>query len=241
MQRGIGAAFLDSLDLERPRSILDVGCGDGFLTEQLAQRSRVDVLGVDAAPAMIARAAQRSTGHLRFAEADAATMAFDERFDLIVSLNTLHWVLDVDAAFARLFAAQAPNSMLVCQLVGATEVDSVEDVSTYLTESADWRPYFGDGFQRPYVHPTAVELQRVAESSGYRRVKTATWDEVFTFGSAEHFGRWLAAGSRVWTDRLPQDRRELFVREVVERYARVCGSTSDLHFGQLRLTAERAD
>ncbi len=239
LQRGIGTAFLDSLDLERPRSILDVGCGDGFLTDQIAVRSRAHVLGVDAAPAMIARAAQRSSGHLRFAQADATTMEFSQRFDLVVSLNALHWVVDLDAAFTRLFTAQAPNSVLVCQLVGAGEVDSIEDVSTHVAEGTAWRRYFAEGFQRPYVHPTATELRRVVEANGYRGVKTVTWNEVFTFASEEHFRRWYAAGSRVWTDRLPEERREPFVREVVDRYARTSGATREFHFEQTRVTAER--
>jgi trans-aconitate 2-methyltransferase len=239
LQRGIGAAFLDSLDLERPQRILDVGCGDGFLTEQMAQRSHADVLGVDASPAMIARAADRTTERLHFAEADATTMEFASAFDLVVSLNTLHWVLDLNAAFARLFAAGMPGSLLACQLVGASDAEAVEDVATSLTEDRDWRTYFADGFH-PYVHPTPHELQEIAEAAGYSAVKTASWNEVFTFPSAENFERWCAAGMSVWTDRLPEDRRAPFVHEVATRYAHVTGSPHDFHFAQVRLNARRA-
>jgi trans-aconitate 2-methyltransferase len=238
LQRGIGAAFLDSLDLERPARILDVGCGDGFLTERIAERSHAEVLGVDASPAMIARAAERTTSRLQFAEADAATMHFASTFDLVVSLNTLHWVLDLHAAFARMFTAGAPGSLLACQLVGASGTEAVEDVATSLTEEGDWSEYFDQGFH-PYVHPTTAELQQIAEAAGYRDVAVACWNEVFTFPSAEHFERWCAAGMSVWTDRLPEDRRAAFVHEVTDRYAQVSRSPREFHFAQLRLTAQR--
>ncbi|MEO6826157.1 MAG: methyltransferase domain-containing protein [Microbacteriaceae bacterium] len=238
LQRGVGATFVDSLELERPTSILDVGCGDGFLTEQIAQRSRADVLGVDASPAMIARAVERTTDRLRFAEADVVTMEFAARFDLVLSLNTLHWVLDLEAAFARLFAAGAPGSLLTCQLVAASDADSVEDVAARLSEEPDWRGYFDDGFH-PYVHPTASQLRTFAGGAGYQSVTISSWDEVFTFPTAAHFERWCVAGMSVWTDRLPEDRRAGFVHDVTDRYARVSGSPCEFHFAQARLSAER--
>lgn len=233
LQRGVGLAFVDALDYTGIRRILDVGCGDGFLTEKIAERSGADVLGVDASVDMLARARERETDRLRFTDADVNTMVFDAPFDLIVSLNTLHWVTDLAGAFSRLFAAQAAGGRLACQLVGASDEPSIEDVTVEITQTDAWRAYFEPGFH-PYVHPTEAALRRVAEQAGYLDIETSAWTERFEFASDESFRQWCSAGMSVWTNHLPEDRRAPFIEEVIARYTGL-----EFRFSQLRLTATR--
>jgi trans-aconitate 2-methyltransferase len=249
LQRGVGLAFVDALDYTSVHRILDVGCGDGFLTEKIAERSGADVLGVDASTDMLARARERETDRLHFRAADVNTMVFDDRFDLIVSLNTLHWVPDLAGAFSRLFAAQAVGGRLACQLVGASDEPSIEDVAVETTRANGWREYFDPGFH-PYVHPSESTLCRLAEDAGYQDVETSTWVERFGFPSDESFRRWCAAGMSVWTNHLPEDRRAAFIEEVTVRYtgsparpsaapAAQPGAGPEFRFSQLRVTAAR--
>jgi trans-aconitate 2-methyltransferase len=242
LQRGVGLAFTDTLDYTGVRRILDVGCGDGFITEKIAERSGADVLGVDASADMLARASERETHRLHFSQADVTTMAFDDPFDdpfdLIVSLNTLHWVPDLAGAFSRLFAAQSPQGRLACQLVGASDEPSVEDVAVATTQTDAWRAYFEPDFH-PYVHPAETLLLDIAQEAGYRNAKTSAWTERFDFASEESFRRWCAAGMSVWTNHLPEDRRAAFIEEVTARYSTAHGMRPEFRFSQLRLTATR--
>jgi trans-aconitate 2-methyltransferase len=249
LQRGVGLAFVDALDYTGVHRILDVGCGDGFLTEQIAEHSGADVLGVDASADMLARARERETDRLHFRDADASTMVFDAPFELIVSLNTLHWVPDLAGAFSRLFAAQAAGGRLACQLVGASDEPSIEDVTVETTRANGWREYFDPGFH-PYVHPSESTLCRLAKEAGYQAVETSAWIERFGFPSDESFRRWCAAGMSVWTNHLPEDRRAAFIEEVTARYSALParpsaapeaqpGAGPEFRFSQLRLTAAR--
>lgn len=243
LQRGVGLAFVDALELDalergEVHRILDVGCGDGFLTEKIAERSHAHVVGIDPSAAMLTRARERNSQRLSFVELDVRTMTFDEPFDLIVSANALHWVPDLAGAFTRMFAAQAPAGRLVCQLVGASDAASIEDVAVTVTESDDWQSYFEPGF-RPYIHPAQSELRHVAEAAGYRDVDTDEWTERFTFATEEHFRRWCAAGMSVWTNRLPEDRRAPFIEEVSARYTTLHAVRLEFQFAQLRLSARR--
>jgi trans-aconitate 2-methyltransferase len=233
LQRGVGLAFTDTLDYADVHRILDVGCGDGFITEKIAERSGADVLGVDASADMLARASERQTDRLHFSQADVSTMAFDAPFDLVVSLNTLHWVPDLAGAFARIFAAQSPQGRLACQLVGASDEPSIEDVAVAVTRTSAWSGYFEPDFH-PYVHPTETMLLVIAEEAGYRNAQTEAWTERFEFASEESFRRWCAAGMSVWTNHLPEDRRAAFIEEVTGRY-----SGPEFRFSQVRLTATR--
>src|SRR5262245_3164905 len=81
--------------------ILDLGCGDGYLTARL-QAAGCDVLGVDASPAQV-QAARRAGVRAQLAAAEA--LDFQEEFDAVFSNATLHWVKAADSAIAGVFRA----------------------------------------------------------------------------------------------------------------------------------------
>jgi trans-aconitate 2-methyltransferase len=120
------------LTLGGSESLLDVGCGDGKITAEFA-RAVPDgfVLGVDSSPAFIeyARRHHPPAQHpnLQFLQMDARRLNADQRFDVIFSNATLHWVDDHRAFLegcARLlsppggssFPAEAPATPLESSL-----------------------------------------------------------------------------------------------------------------------------
>ncbi|WP_249219573.1 trans-aconitate 2-methyltransferase [Chitinophaga sp. HK235] len=80
----------DWLQPQAGEQILDLGCGTGELTAQLAATG-AQVTGIDASPAMIATARQ-TFPEGSFDVADATTFSLPQQFDAIFSNATLHWV-----------------------------------------------------------------------------------------------------------------------------------------------------
>jgi trans-aconitate methyltransferase len=114
------------VDLLAPRlgeRILDLGCGTGPLAKQIADAG-ADPLGVDASPAMVAKA-RSAYPDLRFEVADATTMAFPRPFDAIFSNAVLHWVRPPAAAIERMVAALLPGGRLVLEMGGRGNVAAV--------------------------------------------------------------------------------------------------------------------
>src|ERR1700733_667147 len=68
--------------------ILDLGCGDGALTQQLVATGAI-LTGVDASPAMLAAACERS---LRVEQHDATALRYHQQFDAVFSNAALHWI-----------------------------------------------------------------------------------------------------------------------------------------------------
>ncbi len=98
--------FWDLLALVEPPSpggrVVDLGCGTGELTETLVQRWRpAELIGVDTSDAMLAEAAQRAAGPLRFEQGDLASPRVGAPLDVIVANASLHWVPDHPAVLAR--------------------------------------------------------------------------------------------------------------------------------------------
>jgi 2-polyprenyl-3-methyl-5-hydroxy-6-metoxy-1,4-benzoquinol methylase len=103
LMRGFTAELDELLDLAAPQSILDVGCGEGVLTEQWAQRFE-RVVGIDLDhPALRAEWDRRRHPNLEFRAADAASLPFAENeFDLVCGLEVLEHLPDPAAALAEM-------------------------------------------------------------------------------------------------------------------------------------------
>src|ERR1700733_6506372 len=94
LQATMAAQMLGLLDLKGAERVLDIGCGDGRITTEIALRvPHGSVIGVDASEKMVAFARQHDgQANLRFEVADARALPFQQEFDLIVSFNALHWI-----------------------------------------------------------------------------------------------------------------------------------------------------
>lgn len=122
LQAAMAAAVLALLQFKGDEQVLDVGCGNGTITSQIATRvPRGSVIGVDPSREMIAYA----TGHfgasafpnLRFDLCDARTLPFQDAFDRVVSFNALHWVPDQDAALRSIRRAMKATGRAKLRLV----------------------------------------------------------------------------------------------------------------------------
>ena len=114
------AAWDRILDLVLPKGnaldALDVGCGTGFLTFELAARGH-RVTGVDFAPAMLAEARRKAAARglaVTLQEADAEQLPFaPARFDLVVSRHLLWTLPHPEAAIGEWIRVLRPNGRLV--------------------------------------------------------------------------------------------------------------------------------
>jgi SAM-dependent methyltransferase len=116
----LGAAALDLLAAQSGELILDVGCGDGVLTEKI-MASGARVIGLDASPEMVEAA--RSRGVDAFvADAQALDLESQEgrfgQFDAAFSNAALHWMLDPDAVAAGVFSVLKPGGRFVGEMGG---------------------------------------------------------------------------------------------------------------------------
>ncbi len=112
-QKEWGRRLIADLSLKGNERILDLGCGDGVLTAQLAVLvPNGSVVGIDASRRMIEAAREHQRANLSFIVQDINDMDETEAYDVVFSNATLHWIRNHHALLARVYRALAPEGAL---------------------------------------------------------------------------------------------------------------------------------
>ncbi|WP_430335274.1 class I SAM-dependent methyltransferase [Rhodococcus sp. ACT016] len=237
LQRTMATRAIDGLVLRSDDHLLDVGCGDGFVTRLLAARLPDGrAVGVDASPQMIAKAAA-TDDHVQFVLADVRDMPFDAEFDVVVSFNALHWVREQRRALGSIAAAARPGARVLIQMVCAGDRPSLETVAMEVAGSVRWVDRFA-GFAPPFIHVDPDEYPDLAASSGLRVTELSVDDLTWDFGTHDEFADWCRNGSGAWTDHLQPGEREAFLEDWVRAYEEASGRAGLLRFTQMRVDLE---
>jgi SAM-dependent methyltransferase len=155
----MGEPVLELLAPSAGEHILDLGCGDGRLTERLAATGAA-VVGVDASPEMVAAARKRGLD-ARVISAEA--LEFDGLFDAVFSNAALHWVLQPQKAVEGVYRALKPGGRFVAEFGGAGNVAQVSAaLSTVLSRNGhDFRTL------SPWYFPSPAEYSALLQAAGF--------------------------------------------------------------------------
>ena len=232
--------------------VLDLGCGNGKVTREVAALvPRGSVIGVDASAKMVEFAqgaastdsGDRGAAHpnLRFEVRDARRLTFRHEFDLVVSFNALHWVPEVEqsSALQGICAALKHGGSAQLRLVPRGERKSLEDVIQETADSQRWAKYF-DRIRDPYLHMTPTAYAALAEECGLRVESVETKDHAWDFGSPAGFAAFAVVTFVEWSQHVPEPERDEFVTDALACYREVAGDNRTFRFYQMDVTARRA-
>jgi trans-aconitate methyltransferase len=196
-QKAWGTQLIAELDLQGAERILDLGCGDGALTAQLAEIvSAGEVVGIDSSQGMISVAQPRQTDHLRFVLMDIDDLNFHEEFDVVFSNATLHWVRDHQRLYRNVKQALRPGGMLRFNFAGegnCSRFFAVIREAMLLDGMASWF----DGFQWPWYMPVVGEYEAWVQRSGFRDLRVWGENADRFFPDVEALIRWVDQPSLV--------------------------------------------
>ena len=139
--------------------ILDVGCGDGALTEQLCARGCA-VVGVDTSEALLTAARARG---LDARLADVQDLPFEAEFDAVFSNAVLHWVREPEAAARSMRKALKPGGRLAVEFGGHGNVAAI---ATALRAASLIHGGAGE-LAVPWFYPTPDEYAAILGDAGF--------------------------------------------------------------------------
>lgn len=140
--------------------ILDLGCGDGALTERIAASGAV-VTACDRAPNMLAAASARG---LKTVLADMKALPFHADFDAVFSNAALHWTREQSAVLAGVHRALRPGGRFVAEMGGLGNIAAIRAVLHSLL-----RPYGIDAEEHAAsLYPSAGEYHALLTEAGFQ-------------------------------------------------------------------------
>ena len=130
---------------ESPRTVVDLGCGEGALTASLAARwPEARITGIDSSPEMLAAAAAHTIpGRVEFAASDARDWRPEGQIDVLVTNALLHWVPGHGELLSQWAEALSLDGWLAMQVPGNFR-SPTHTVLADLCRSPRWSEQLGD-------------------------------------------------------------------------------------------------
>ncbi|HMG85399.1 MAG TPA: methyltransferase domain-containing protein [Terracidiphilus sp.] len=208
---GLAEGVLELLDAQRGEYILDLGCGDGQLTQRIAVTG-AHVLGVDASANMVEAARGRG---IEAEQANAELLPFhDGTFDAVFSNAALHWVRDQDEMLAQIHRVLRSGGRFVAEMGGHGNIAAIRVALMAVLE----RHGYGDREDGVNYYPTAESYTERLKRHGFRLEHMALIPRPTKLAEGGMAG-WLRTFRRGVLDGLPEDVREAVVRETAELLA----------------------
>ena len=171
-QKEWGNKLISSLQLKGNEAILDLGCGDGILTEQLSLLvPNGYVLGIDASVGMIEKAEQNVHDNLKFRHMDINEMDFYNEFDVIFSNAALHWVKDHNKLLKNTYTALKQGGIAVWNFAGDGNCETFNGVMRKKIKDDRYKEYFA-GFEWPWFMPSKAEYEILTENIGFQKLRS---------------------------------------------------------------------
>jgi trans-aconitate methyltransferase len=206
------------LDLLAPKpgeAILDLGCGTGHLTSEIAA-SGARVIGIDRSAEMIAEAKAKYPA-IEFQVVDATQLQFSNQFDAVFSNAALHWILEPEKVVIGIARALKPGGRLVAEFGGKGNIRSLMRAINGAAEQ------FGiaEGLDKlGWYYPSIAEYAGLLEKPGLEVREASLFDRPTRLEDGEAgLDAWLRMFRSVVIERLPAERQPEYLREVA-RHAR---------------------
>ncbi len=232
------------LALQGNERVLDIGCGDGKVTAEIAEKlPNGSVLGIDNSEEMINFAREKFSSkiypNLTFQLMDARDINFISEFDLIFSTSTLHWVTAHLAILRGIKRGLKPGGRILLQMGGKGNAAKILKVSETIVHSKKWQRYFTD-FVFPWAFYGANEYRVWLKDVEFevKRVELIPKDMVYK--SKNSLLGWIRTTWLPFTQRIPEESREDFIGEIADRYIQSCPMDEEgfIHIQMVRLEVE---
>lgn len=205
-----GAECLELLSPQQDDRILDLGCGTGQLTQEIATHGAI-VIGIDQAPTMIAQA-RHNYPNLQFEVADATDFHFEEPFDAIFSNATLHWIKQPERVIACIWKALKPGGRFVAEFGGKGNIKTVTAAIDKTLEAAGYpvKPELN-----PWYFPSLGEYTTLLEKQGFSVTYATLFDRPTRLEDGEKgLQNWLDMFANPFLQQIPVNQRRNVIQMI---------------------------
>lgn len=236
--------LIGKLSLTGTEDVLDVGCGDGKITAEIARLlSGGTVTGIDASGPMIDLAEKQYPANrypnLSFIVMDARNLLFESGFDVVFSNAALHWIKDHKPVVQGLYQSLRPGGKILLQMGGKGNAKQILSIIDHLKETPEWQPYFKE-FEFPYGFLDIGDYEPLLLDAGFQIHRLELIPKDMVYDQKDGLEGWIRTTWLPYTQRLPEQKQERFIKEIVRTYVEKAPAAPDgkIHVAMVRLEVE---
>jgi len=200
----LGEPLLALLDSKPGETILDLGCGDGALTEKITAPD-CKVYGCDASETQLRAARQRGVESFVM---DGQQLGLKRRFDAVFTNAALHWMKNAEQVVAGVTATLKPGGRFVGEFGGKGNVETIRQALHGALRKRNIDPWTAD----PWYYAAAKEYTELLNRHGF----TVNYIELIprqTKLPGDILG-WLELFAQPFTNAVAETERPAFLTEV---------------------------
>ena len=214
LQNNLAREVLKAYQVSPKAHILDIGCGDGKITAELAKlATKGKVLGIDSSPSMVKFASKcfpkKKFPNLDFSQKKAEKIELSQKLDLIVSFSCFHWLREPEAAFQRLSTSLKQDGELL--------------ILTYPKESPYYR-YLETALEKYPDYKNLSAYHTMLSINGYQDILSRNGLEILSFQQCNFIASYNNSSEiqefiKGWLNSyvpLPENLHQKFLRDVCQ-------------------------
>lgn len=234
-QKEWGTSLISQLSLQGNEAILDLGCGDGILTEQLSLLvPDGKVLGVDASIGMINTAKKLCRNNLDFIQMDINNLNFSNKFDAIFSNAALHWIKNHNMLLHNSYEALKAGGIILWSFGGHGNCTNFLEIIQSKINDEKYRDFFKD-FEMPWFMPSASQYEKLISKIGFSEFTIESVNRDRYFSTSDEMIKWIDQPCIVpFIERIPDTLKSTFRNEVIKEMIEKTGQTDGTCFETFR-------
>ncbi|MCR8656477.1 class I SAM-dependent methyltransferase [Paenibacillus endoradicis] len=181
----LGADAMFLLQPQKGERILDLCCGNGNLTAQIAAAGAIPT-GIDLSEDMIKRA-KGNYPDLNIHVADATQYRTDTHFDAVFSNAAIHWIKDAPAVASSIWLALRDGGRFVAEFAAS---GNIAVITNAIKQELQAHGYEWEG-RNPWYFPTIGEYTSLLEQTGFRVMFAQHFDKLSPLKGDGGIRRWL--------------------------------------------------
>lgn len=212
-QTDVGRELIAMSCIKADDSILDIGCGTGTLTIELARMAhKGKVVGIDPSIEMLERAREKtlSAGNIALINIPAQKLDFKEEFDLVYSNSALQWVKEQEDVIARSYNALRENGRVAIQMPAKDFCwELMENIHSAISALGFESKY--KKMESPWRFPIKEEFAGFLKDAGFVNINVFYKDYTLVFESINDVLEWgVSAALRPYLSLLDEKKQERF-------------------------------
>ena len=214
--------MIEKMDLLNDTDLLDIGCGDGKITALLSKKCpNGHSVGIDSSQDMVDKAKtcfnSKRYPNLSFQKNDARKLPFKNKFDLVFSNSTLHWIKDHSPILKGIYLALKPNGKIYLKFGGKGTLDSFQPMIDSMLSSHKWKPYF-KSFETEWGFFDDQTYSKWLKKSGLTPIIVKLTPSNMVHENPSQLEGWVRTTWHPYLQWVPENHKNDFITELVSRY-----------------------